>query len=362
MKKFTSLLILPLLTVILTLSSFQPQPRGGRYAMYAVAFYNLENLFDTIHDVIMDTIDGVPVKIADKNDYEYLPDGTNAWGTMKYKAKLRNMAYALSQLAIDQLPMGPAIIGVSEVENRRVLEDLVAQPELRDRGWKIIHVEGPDRRGVDCAFLYNPKLFKYDHHKLVRYVYPNNDTTHATRGFLIASGKIAGEDVHVIVNHWPSRAAVSFYRELGGQQVRVIKDSLLRENPNAHIIIMGDMNDDPDDKSMAVALGAKRKAKDCDKHDLWNPWWDVLRRDGVGTLKYDGLWNLFDQIVFTGNLLGKDRSSLQYYRHEVFNRDFLFQKDGRYKGNPLRTHAGGTWLNGYSDHLPTIVYFVKEVK
>ena len=138
---------------------------SSRRLIVPIAFYNLENLFDTIHDVLMDTINGVPVKIADKNDYEYLPDGTNHWNTMKYNAKLKNMSYALSQLAIDVNERGPAVIGVSEVENRRVLEDLVQQPALKERGYKIIHEEGPDRRGVDCAFIYNPRMFRYDHHK-----------------------------------------------------------------------------------------------------------------------------------------------------------------------------------------------------
>ncbi len=262
-----------------------------KFALYSVAFYNMENLFDTIHD-------------EGKNDYEYLPNGTNQWNTMKYKAKLKNMSEILSLLSTDKLPMGPAIIGVSEIENYRVLEE---------------------------------------------------------RGFLIASGNIAGEKMHFIVNHWPSRAAASPARERAGEQVRAIKDSLLREDSAAKIVIMGDMNDDPMDKSMAVALGAKRKPADVGPTDLYNPWWDTLKK-GYGTLMYKGKWNLFDQIVFTGNLLGTDRSTLKFYKHEIFRRDFMFQKEGKYKGYPKRTQAGGVWLNGYSDHLPTIIYLIKEVK
>ena len=339
-----------------------------RSAYYAIAFYNLENLFDTIHDEVYAEVNGQRKKIEDKNDYEYLPDGANQWGTMKYQAKLKNMSETLARLATDEesrvkLPLGPAIIGVSEIENRRVLEDLVAQPALKDRGLKIIHEDGPDRRGVECAFLYNPKLFQYDHHVLRPYVNPEGDSHRATRGFLVASGKIADEEVHCIVCHWPSRMSVSLYREVAGRQVRAIKDSLLRENPNAKIFIMGDMNDDPDDKSMAQALGARRTPDECDDHDLFNPWWNVLRRAGVGTLKYNGNWNLFDQIVFTGNLLNRSEAptKLSFYRTEVFSRDFLIQQEGKNKGYPKRTHAGGVWLNGYSDHLPTIIYLRKQV-
>ena len=365
MKNLRYIMIVAVFTAVAGLLSFTNRP-AARQIVVPVAFYNLENLFDTIHDVIMDSVDGELVKIEDKNDYEYLPDGANQWNSMKYWSKQHNMAYALSQLAIDVQPNGPAIIGVSEIENRRVLEDLVNQPELKDRGYKIIHEEGLDRRGVDCAFLYNPRMFKYLRHKLIPYIYPNNDTTHATRGFLLATGTILKEEVNVIVNHWPSRFSGSFYRELAGKQVRAIVDSLYRQNPDARIIIMGDMNDDPDNKSMAEALGAKRNIKDCEPQDLWNPWWDHLRKRGVGTLKYDGAWNLFDQIVFSANFLKEKKNdgykTLAYFKHEVFNRDFLFQQDGAYKGNPLRTQAGGTWLNGYSDHLPTIVYFAKEIE
>lgn len=319
-----------------------------KYELYSTAFYNLENLFDTIHD-------------RGKNDFEYLPDGKNKWNSVKYEAKLKNMAEVLSQLSTNLLPMGPAVIGVSEVENRRVLEDLLKQPALSSRGYGIIHYEGPDRRGVDCAFFYNPNLFKLDASKLSLYTTLINDTAYKTRGFLIASGTISSEKIHFIVNHWPSRAAASPARERAGEQVRILKDSLLQAFPGSKVVIMGDMNDDPMDKSMAQSLGAKRKTADVGESDLYNPWWDTLKK-GTGTLMYDGKWNLFDQIVFTGNLLGNDRSKLKYFRHEIFAKDYMMQTEGPYKGYPKRTHAGGVWLNGYSDHLPVIVYFLKEAR
>lgn len=313
-----------------------------KFALYSVAFYNMENLFDTIHD-------------EGKNDYEYLPNGTNQWNTMKYKAKLKNMSEILSLLSTDKLPMGPAIIGVSEIENYRVLEDILKQPALADRGYQYVHYEGEDQRGVDCAFFYNPKLFELTNSKLVPYVYIN-DTVHKTRGFLIASGNIADEKMHFIVNHWPSRAAASPARERAGEQVRAIKDSLLREDSAAKIVIMGDMNDDPMDNSM-LTLGAKKYRKEVGKGDFFNPWWETLEDKGVGTLLYRGKWNLFDQIVLSSALLKK--KGLKYDHNEVFIREYLFQQDGKYKGSPLRTHGGKLWLNGYSDHLPTIIYLKK---
>ena len=323
-----------------------------KFALYGVGFYNLENLFDTCHD-------------AGHNDYQYLPDGQYKWNGLKYTHKLRNMARVLAEMGTDRLPgVGCAMIGVSEVENAKCLQDLCDQEPLRQRGFKFAHIEGPDQRGVDCALLYNPRFFQVRDVKLIPYIYIRpEDSLRATRGFLTVSGMLAGEHVAVIVNHLPSRFAGSFYREEGGRQIRMVKDSLLREDPNVKIFIMGDMNDDPHDKSMAEALGAKRKMKDVEKGGLWNPWWDVLA-SGTGTLQYDGRWNLFDQIIVSESLLDKkgqkDYSTLKYFNHQIFRRDYLFQKEGKYKGNTLRTHAGGAWLDGYSDHLPTVVYVIKE--
>ena len=336
-----------LLLLFVTLSATAQEKR---YEVYGVGFYNLENLFDTIHDY-------------GKNDYEYLPDGTNKWGTLKYTNKLKNMATVLNEMATDVIPVGMAAVGVSEVENSRVLEDLVNHEILAPRGWDFVHIEGPDKRGVDCALLYNPQLFKPVNSKLAPYTTEDNDTTYKTRGFLIVSGEMGGELVHIIVNHWPSRYASSPARERAGVLVRDLKESLLAEMPESRVIIMGDMNDDPDDKSLKTCLGALRNKDDVENAtDLYNPWWDILRRRGHGTLKYRGKWNLFDQVILSGNLVNNDRSTLELYKTEIFSRNYLFQQEGRYKGNTLRTHAGGVWLNGYSDHLPVIVYLVKEAK
>ena len=346
MRKFV---ILVFVSVLYFIGAIDAEAQK-KYEVYSVGFYNLENLFDIIHD-------------AGKNDYEFLPDGTNKWATMKYTNKLKNMATVLNEMSTDMLPMGLAAVGVSEIENYRVLDDLVKHPILSARGWDIVHIEGPDRRGVDCALLYNPKLFKPVASKLVPYTTEDNDTTYKTRGFLTVSGDMAGERVHIIVNHWPSRYASSPARERAGVLVKAVKDSLMAAQPNSKVIIMGDMNDDPDDKSMKTCLGAKREQNQIKKgSDLYNPWWNVLRKNGMGTLKYKGKWNLFDQIIISGNLVGKDRSTLKYYKPEIFSRSYMLQTEGKYKGSPKRTHAGGVWLNGYSDHLPVIIYLIKEQK
>ncbi len=326
-----------------------------KYNVYAVGFYNLENLFDTCHD-------------EGKNDYDFLPNGSYKWNALKYNRKLHNMARTLADMGTDtgsgKLPLGCAIIGVSEVENSRALDDLVAQPELAERGYKYAHIEGPDRRGVDCAMLYNPKLFTLRDVELIPYVPElEADSSFMTRGFLTVSGMLADEAVSVIVCHWPSRFSGSFYRECAGRQVRAVKDSLMRADPNRKVIVMGDMNDDPQNKSMAEELGAKPNIKDVGDNEMYNPWWNVLN-SGTGTLSYEGSWNLFDQIVVSPNMLDRagtrDYSKLTYWRCKIQNFSYLLQSEGRYKGSPKRTTAGGVWLDGYSDHLPTAIFLIKE--
>lgn len=322
--------------------------QGKKYAVYSVGFYNLENLFDTQHD-------------AGKNDFEYLPDGNMKWTDEKYHSKLSNMSQVISEMSTDMLPLGLSVLGVSEVENDHVLEDLVHQKSLETRNLQYVHIEGPDCRGIDCAVIYNPRFFQVDSKRLVPYV--SNDTAFKTRGFLVVRGKLAGDDLSVIVNHWPSRFSGPSFREVAGRQVRAVKDSLMALDPQMKIVIMGDMNDDPDDASMKTELGAMREQSEVKApSDLYNPWWNILRSKGIGTLQYRGNWNLFDQIVVNGNLLGNDRSSLKFLKNEVFRRDYMMQSEGNYKGYPKRTSAGGVWLNGYSDHLPTIIYLIKELK
>ena len=339
--------------VIGVLLAFLPASAQKKYSVYGVGFYNQENLFDTCHD-------------EGKRDYDFLPTGSYKWNAMKYNHKLSNMSRALADMGTDVLPnIGCAIIGLAEVENSKALDDLIAQPALSARNYQYVHIEGPDRRGIDCALLYNPSLFSVKNTRLVPYVQKlKKDSAFYTRGFLTVSGTLADENVAVIVCHLPSRFSESFYRELGAEQVKAIKDSLLNDDPNCKVFVMGDMNDDPIDKSMAGILKGKGNIKDVNEGDMYNPWYNILVKEGVGTLLYQGSWNLFDQILVTPNLLNKDDkkdfSSLKFWKNQIFKRDYLFQTEGKYKGSPKRTTAGGVWLDGYSDHLPVVIYLVKE--
>ncbi|GHV72498.1 endonuclease [Bacteroidia bacterium] len=307
-----------------------------------VAFYNLENLFDTIHD-------------DRKNDYEYLPNSKKSWDTEKYFNKLHNMAYAISQIGEDSLRM-PAVVGVAEVENVRVLNDLVKQPELNGR-FKFILEESQDLRGIDVALLYQEAIFRPLYHKAYPLI---TDRPHfKTRNQLLVCGVIDGDTLFILVNHWSSR--------LGGQTrsnpnrsaaatlTKTIVEEILQTKTNAKILVMGDFNDDPTDSSIAVVLNAADLAQKQPNSEqvLYNPATSALKMH-KGSLAYRGTWNIFDQIILSKGLIDAT-DKLHFVKYAICNEPFLLHQDGRYAGTPLRTYSGKDYLNGYSDHLPVFV-------
>lgn len=320
-----------------------------KLGVYAVGFYNLENLFDTKDE------EGIA-------DEDFTPTGVYNWTPEKYRQKLAKLSSVISRLAREYCPGGPAVLGVGEVENRGVLEDLVKTGEIAEIGYEIVHYDSPDRRGIDVALLYNPKLFRLTSSRVYPYRLPT-DSTFKTRDQLLVSGILAGEAFHVIVNHWPSRWGdkSSPLREYAATITRHIVDSLYRIDPNAKIVIMGDFNDDPDDKSCREVLNARKKQSQVEAGGLYNATW-ALWDKGIGSLCYQDQWNLFDQQILSYGLLGKDYSTLKFWKVEIFNRDFLIQKEGKYKGYPFRTFSGSSFQNGYSDHFPSLVYLVKEIQ
>lgn len=347
-NRFKSVL---LLLAVLLLASVSVTAQNKRFQTFGVMFYNLENLFDTINN-------------NGKYDLEFSPEGKNRWDGKKYWSKIENMSYAISQTATKITPTGPALIGVSEIENKSVLDDLVKAEAIRDWMLQVIHHDSPDRRGVDVGLLYNPRFFKpinVTNHTLTI----EGNTYFKTRDQMCVVGLLGGERVGVIVNHWPSRRGgteqSSYLREAAAQLTKSIADSLMTVDPNIGIIIMGDLNDDPQDKSCAVVLGAQKKQEDVVKGGFFNPFWTMLDK-GIGSYCYKGNWDLFDQIIINENLLKSGASKLTFLKCEVINDEFLKQQDGQYRGYPHRTFSGGVFLNGYSDHFPTQIFLIKEVK
>lgn len=337
------------LTLTLVGASLLAKNPEGRRQMVGIAFYNLENLFDTIPNNPLG------------RDLEFTPGGQRQWDTRKYQSKLHNLAYAISEFKTPTTPMGPAIIGVSEIENRTVLEDLVAQPELRPWNLQVVHHDSPDLRGVDVGLLYNPRMFKLENvtnHRLTTISFK-------TRDQMCVVGTIGGERIAVIVNHWPSRLGgqeqSSPSREAAAALSKQIADSLWNVDPEIGVIVMGDLNDDPMDKSCAKVLGAKRDAEGVGAHEFYNPFWRKLDA-GIGTLAYKSQWNLFDQIIISGNLANGPDDRWHFYRADVLNKDFLKDTEGNRQGYPRRTFASGSYLNGYSDHFPTEILLIRYKK
>ncbi len=318
--------------------------------MVSVGFYNIENLFDTIND-------------PTTNDEEFLPEGANRWNTSKYYEKLKNLAEVIVQIGDEYIKGGPAVLGFSEVENRTVVEDLVRTEPLASSGYAVAHIESADRRGIDVGFIYKPSVFQLTnltYHRLQLASNPN----YRTRDVVVMSGTIDGEKFHFFVNHWPSRSGgekeTEKYRTAMASLCRTAVDSVFALDEHAKIIIMGDLNDDPIDASVVRYLGAKFKPEHVKPtRDLFNPMYQ-LYRDGIGSLAYRDSWNLFDQLIISSSLLDKSGKGFRFLRAKVFNRSFLLQKEGQYKGYPLRTFAGGVYTAGYSDHLPVYLFLVKE--
>lgn len=346
------------------------------FAIHTVAFYNFENLFDTINDAIT-------------HDEEWTPKGAQQWNTKKYNQKLKNLAQVLAAIGTAENSNTPTFIGGVEIENRAVLEDLIKQPKLIHKEYGIIHFDSPDKRGIDVALLYQTKQFQPTSYlNIPLFVYKTKQSEKTvpkaelleelevdsmeqvtatnyrvyTRDQLVVTGFLNGEEIHLIVNHWPSRSGgekkSSPYREAAGALNKKIIDSLQRINPNAKIITMGDFNDSPFNKSIKKELGAKGKISETNSTAIFNPYEEMARK-GLGTIAFRDSWDIFDQILVSGSLLQKDYNTFQFWKAGIYNKPFLIQQTGKYKGYPLRHSQNEI---GFSDHFPVYIYLIKEKK
>ncbi len=319
------------------------------YKVACIAFYNVENLFDTYDD-------------PDIRDEEYLPDGDRAWTQKRYEEKIGNMAYVISQLGTDKSKSGASVIGLCEIENKYVLEDLVKHKYLKERNYEIVHHDSPDRRGIDVAFLYNPKQFELTDTASFELLLMDGEERKYTRDILMASGNLDGEKMHFIVNHWPSRRGgqqrSAPNRNKAAQLCKSVVDSLMTIDKDSKVIIMGDLNDNPDNKSVTSHLMARGKVKDVPVSGLFNPMMDMYSR-GVGSNAYRDTWSLFDQMMLSEAYLDRNQEGYFYYQTKIFDKRFLKQKSGRFKGYPFRTFSFNDYQAGYSDHFPVLVYLLK---
>ena len=337
--------------MLLMLINITAQENKRNFKIHTVAFYNLENLFDTINDV-------------NKND-EASPIMEIRFNRGKiYREKVSNMAEVVSQIGFDITKRPPSILGICEVENRMVVEDLISDEKLKKYNYGIIHYESPDDRGIDVGLIYNKDVFKVKNSSSHNVFITGNNSSKRrnTRDQLVVSGHLDGELMHFIVNHWPSRGADETKRIAAAEVNNFIIDSLRNKYESPKIITMGDFNDDPFDKSIKKILGAKKNINDVKKNDLYNPFETILVDEGVGSNAYRDKWQLFDQIIISKPFLDKDYKDYQLYKAGVFNKSFLINKRGKFKGYPFRSFSYGTFTGGYSDHLPPYIYLLKEIK
>jgi hypothetical protein len=334
--------------IVLNLVVFA-QSDNKKFVVANIGFYNLENLFDTIDS-------------PDTDDAEFLPKGANRWDAARYNEKINNMAYAISQIGHESMPVPPMILGVSEIENKEVLVDLINNKNLKPYNYDIVHYESPDLRGVDVGLIYQTGYFKVTNSQSHRLNY-STDTSFLTRDQLVVSGLLLGEPIHVIVCHWPSRrggeARSRPFRIAAAQLTRHIIDSIENIDQNAKIVMLGDLNDDPTNESMMEYVRAKGEKEEVTGADMYNPYFNMYKK-GTGSLAYRDAWDNFDQIVVSPGLLGSDKTKFVFHSAKIYNANFLTQTKGQYRGYPFRTFSFGVYQGGYSDHYPVYILLVKE--
>lgn len=363
MKRITKLLLIALLAVSSCASAQKgPSSRQARQS-HVIGFYNLENLFDTVHD-------------EGKNDYEFLPDGSNNWTEEKYAKKLSNMAQVIAAMKEDN-GAWHTVLGVSEIENRHVLEDLVSEPAIAAANFQIIHYDGPDRRGVDVALLYDATKmtvvssesipFTFDGSAISFSMDKEGQERFRTRDILCVHGIIDGEHFAFYVCHLPSRLGGKGQdlRARGGEIIYNHSMQMMKQYPGIKCVVMGDMNDNPSDESMAVYLRGRENISEVGPEDYFSPFLSMLKA-GYSSLYYRGEGNIYDCILVNSNLTDAPAGSFRIqpivkkkYYGRVFSKPFMTNQSGPYKGTPFRTFSNGAFIGGYSDHYPTYIVISK---
>lgn len=326
------------------------------YKINTIAFYNMENLFDTISD---------PNKNDEASPIMEMAPSERA---IVYPKKVANKAKVLADIGTDFTGYPPAIIGVCEIENYQVLEDVVNHPRLNAYNYGIIHYESPDLRSIDVALLYRKDVFVPLYsapHEVVLYRDGDRTKRRYTRDVLYVKGLLDGEEIHFLVNHWPSRSGGEEKsrpnRVKAAKVAKGVIDSVQKKEPNAKIMLMGDLNDGTYNESVKGVIGAKESRDELVvPFGIYNPF-EKMFKAGVGTIAWRDSWDLFDQIMITQPLTEKDFSTWRYYQAGVFNPPYLRNPRGRYKGYPFRSFVGSTFTGGYSDHFPVYIYLIKEL-
>ena len=299
---------------------------------FTVAFYNTENLFDLIDD---------------KRTYDHDLFHGNRWNRKRYQRKLKKLGFAISHIGLQETGRPPALIGLAEVENSKVLKDLINSKHLRPYNYRYVHFDSQDERGIDVALMYDPKIFEViSKESLHVELFDDDGSPDYTRDILHISGPLVGQHIHIIINHWSSRREghkeTEHKRIASSDKVAEIISSLKHADHDSRIVILGDFNDGPKSKSI------HRLVTGYDLYNAIEPYHSFNR----GSIRYKKQWNLFDQILLTKNFLESTQHRLVLDSANIFDPDFLKQRKGKHKGSPFRTFYGKKYRGGYSDHFP----------
>ena len=309
---------------------------------FTIAFYNLENFFDTFDDKYT-------------HDDDFLPNSAKRWTEKRYRKKTRKLGHVISRIGRKTTNTHPAIVGLAEVENKLVIDDLLNSKHLKDKPYDYVHYDSPDERGIDVAMIYDTTVFKV----VSSEVFPldlidENGNRDYTRDILMVEGKLNDETIYILVNHWPSRRGgveeSEPARMIASDKALEITKGIKENNPTAKIMVMGDFNDGPLNKSIKQLVNGE---------DIYNPM-EKLKSLSRGSLSHKRQWNLFDQILFTTNFFEYKKGTHSFSKADIFDREFLRQFRGKYRGNPFRTFVGRRYKGGFSDHFPVYIHLKRS--
>lgn len=380
------------------------QQKGQLRKVATIGFMNVENLWDTIASA--DYIDGtkdisnpafhrsVPLdslkyletteeyrgewrddllkgkKVVRKQILadDFTANSAKNWNSKNYNIKIANQAKVISELGAQYTKTAPVIVGLIEVENRQVIEDLIKSPALAKYDYGIIHYNSYDARGIDVALIYQKRRFTPTHSlKKEIKIYDDNGKRAYTRDILVATGFLDNEKIAVFMNHWPARSggeARSLPRRNAAAKVlKEQMDSVRLKDPTTKLFAMGDFNDDPVNTSLKNILKAVASPKDLSPETPYLNLMYPLFKKGIASLAYQDAPNLFDQIIVSGNLIS-DQVGKEYsvYKTEIYAPPYLITREGSWKGYPLRSWNGDTFTGGYSDHFPAFVVLQREAQ
>lgn len=338
-----------LLTIIILFLSLHTKVAGQKmkFQQINIGFYNCENLYDTIDNTLT-------------WDEDFTLKGDKHYTGKMYAEKLEHIAEVFKEMSLQYPPYGAMAIGLAEIENDTVLNDLIVQKSIQHLHYHFIHFDSKDRRGVDVAFLYNPSLLQIARAEPIFVAIPSGTKqSHTTRDILHVEAFLGGEKIHFFINHWPSRlggSEASFpARAAAAAVLRKRIASIQSRDSAAKIIVMGDFNDNPSDRSIKEQLIGDSSVR------LFNTF-EKQWQQGIGTLAYQDAWGLFDQIILSRNWQDKEQKGFFFWYSKIFNPLFLQESKGRFKGYPKRFFGTNEKTGGYSDHFPVIATFLKRAE